>query len=140
MTPPAWIALGLLLAVLVVVGVGALRLRALAHRVGSFECGARSAGAENGSWTLGIAHYGVGRIDWWRSWSLSLRPARSWSRHDLVITGREPLDGADARSDSYLVRCRYHGQDFELTMSRAAYEGLASWLEAAPPGRRDVVV
>lgn len=69
---------------------------------------------------------------------MSLRPARTWSRYDLVIAGREPLAGEE--SDTYLVRCRYRGQDFELTMSRAAYEGLASWLEAAPPGRRDVVV
>lgn len=140
MTLPAWIALGLLLAALVVVGLGALRLRALSHRVGSFECGARPAGVESASWTLGIAHYGVGRIDWWRSWSLSWRPARTWARHDLTIVGREPFTGADARPDSYLVRCRYRGQEFQLTMARAAYEGLASWLEAAPPGRRDVVV
>ncbi|OLT45524.1 DUF2550 domain-containing protein [Cellulosimicrobium sp. CUA-896] len=140
MTLPAWIALGLLLAALVVAGLGALRLRALSRRVGSFECGLRTAGAESASWTLGIAHYGVGRIDWWRSWSLSWRPGRTWSRHDLVIVGREPFGGADARPDSYLVRCRYREQELELTMARAAYEGLASWLEAAPPGRRDVVV
>ena len=138
MTPPAWIAIGLLVAALVVVGLGAFRLRALTHRVGSFECGARATG--DSSWTLGVAHYGVGRIDWWRCWSLAFRPARTWARHDLVITGREPLSADDARPDAYLVRCRYQGQDFELTMSRGAYEGLASWLEAAPPGRRDVVV
>lgn len=139
MTLPAWIALGLLVAVLVVAGLGAFRLRALTHRVGSFECGARPAGGD-AAWTLGVAHYGVGRIDWWRCWSLSLRPARTWARYDLVITGREPLTAADSRPDAYLVHCTYQGQEFELTMSRGAYEGLASWLEAAPPGRRDVVV
>ncbi|MCB7138053.1 DUF2550 domain-containing protein [Cellulosimicrobium marinum] len=140
MTPPVWIAIGLLLAAVVVVGLGAFRLRALAHRVGSFECGVRPAGVEGAAWTSGIAHYGVGRIDWWRSWSLAWRPARIWSRYDLQLLGREPFTGPDARPDSYLVRCRYDGQDFELTMTRPAYEGLASWLEAAPPGRRDVVV
>ncbi|KAJ8144919.1 hypothetical protein OY671_001980 [Metschnikowia pulcherrima] len=138
MTPSAWIALGSLVLVLVAIGSGVWRSRASSHRVGSFECGARRAGAPGAPWVAGIAHYGVGRIDWWRSWSVSSRPARTWSRYDLVIAGREPLAGE--ASDTYLVRCRYRGQDFELTMSRAAYEGLASWSEAAPPGRRDVVV
>ena len=102
MTPPAWIAIGLLVAALVVVGLGAFRLRALTHRVGSFECGARATG--DSSWTLGVAHYGVGRIDWWRCWSLAFRPARTWARHDLVITGREPLSADDARPDDLADR------------------------------------
>ncbi|QDW64081.1 DUF2550 domain-containing protein [Oerskovia sp. KBS0722] len=134
---PAWIAIGLLLAVALVVGLGALRLRAISHRVGSFECSARPAGDEQASWSLGIAHYGVGRIDWWRCWSLSLRPSRSWRRQDLVIVSRRPLDGD---RDLFLVECSYEDVRFELTMSSGAYAGLASWLEAAPPGRRGVVV
>ena len=73
---PAWIAIGLLLAVALVIGLGALRLRAIAHRVGSFECSARPAGAEQASWSLGIAHYGVGRIDWWRCSCTVARPIR----------------------------------------------------------------
>ncbi|MEK8228150.1 DUF2550 family protein [Oerskovia sp. M15] len=87
---PAWIAIGLLLAATVVTGLGALRLRAIAHRVGSFECSVRPMGAGQSSWSLGIAHYGVGRIDWWRCWSLSLRPARSWRRQDLMISSGAP--------------------------------------------------
>ncbi|WP_265521903.1 DUF2550 domain-containing protein [Oerskovia flava] len=139
MPPLVWLLIGLLTAVLVVVGLGVVRLRALVHRVGSFECGLRPAGNPQGAWTQGIAHYGVGRIDWWRFWSVSLRPAQTWSREDLTITGRVPLDAA-GRPDVYLVRCSYQGRDVELTMSSGAYAGLASWLEAAPPGRRDVVV
>ncbi|GAA3213424.1 DUF2550 domain-containing protein [Oerskovia jenensis] len=134
---PAWIAIGLLLAVALVIGLGALRLRAIAHRVGSFECSARPAGDGQSSWSLGIAHYGVGRIDWWRCWSLSLRPARTWRRQDLVIVSRRPLD---EDRDLFLVECSYEGVRFELSMSSGAYAGLASWLEAAPPGRRGVVV
>jgi hypothetical protein len=136
---PAWIVIGLFAAVLIVIGLGAFRLRALAHRVGSFECGARPAGGTNVPFVWGIAHYGVGRIDWWRSWSLSFRPARTWRRAELIITGRRPLVSSD-RADLFLVECTYEGLDLELTMSSGAYAGLASWLESSPPGRRDVVV
>jgi len=140
MTLAAWTAIGLLLAVLVVVGLGAARLRALARRVGSFECGLRTTRADGTAWSAGVAHYGVGRIDWWRSWSLAWRPAASWARADLVILGRELVVSSEAVPDTYLVRCRYRDRELELAMARSAYEGLASWLEAAPPGRYDVVV
>lgn len=139
MAPLAWTALALLVAALLVVGLGVLRLRGLSRRVGSFPCQARGAGNPQAPFTLGIAHYGVGRIDWWRCWSLSLRPSRTWRRDALVVTGRVPLDHA-GQHDQYLVRCRYDGVDFELTMSAGAYAGLASWLEAAPPGQRDLVL
>lgn len=127
-------------AVLLALGLvlGASRLRTLSRRVGSFQCGARPARPQ-APWSAGIAQYGVGRIDWWRCWSLSPRPARTWHRDRLSVTGRTPLDQA-GQPDQYLVRCRYDDVDFELTMSAGAYAGLASWLESAPPGRRGLVV
>ena len=127
-------------AVLLALGLvlGASRLRTLSRRVGSFQCGARPARPQ-APWSPGIAQYGVGRIDWWRCWSLAPRPTRTWYRDHLTVTGRAPLDQA-GQVDQYLVRCRYDGVDFELTMSSGAYAGLASWLESAPPGRRDLVV
>ncbi|WP_125774372.1 DUF2550 domain-containing protein [Antribacter gilvus] len=134
-----WIAIAVLVAFALVLVVGVSRLRALSHRVGSFPCGARAAGNPQGAWTLGIAQYGVGRIDWWRCWSLSPRPARTWQRERLEVTGRVPLDQA-GQPDQYLVQCRYDGLDFELNISAGDYTGLASWLEAAPPGRRDLVL
>ncbi|ANC32940.1 DUF2550 domain-containing protein [Isoptericola dokdonensis] len=129
----------ILLAVVLVGALGASRLRTLSRRVGSFPCSARPGTLPHASWSVGIAHYAVGRIEWWRCWSLSPRPTRTWYRDRLSITGRTPLDQA-GQTDQYLVRCRYDGVDFELTMSSGAYAGLASWLEAAPPGRRDLVV
>ena len=55
-------------------------------------------------------------------------------RDRLSVTGRAPLDQA-GQIDQYLVRCRYEGTDFELTMSADAYAGMASWLESGSLGK-----
>jgi len=120
------------LALVVTVALGASRLRVLSGRIGSFVCAARHVGPSASPWTAGIAHYGAGRIDWWRSWSLAPRPALTWWRRDLEVVGRAPLDGG-GDPDQLVVRCRYGVDDFELTMSRDAFAGLTAWLEAAPP-------
>lgn len=135
----AWVVIAVLVVLALFVAGGVSRLHTLSRRVGSFPCAARPAANPSAAWSLGIAHYAVGRIDWWRCWSLSPRPARTWLRERLAVTAREPLDNA-GQPGQYLVRCRYDGVDFELTVSAGAYAGLASWLEAAPPGRRDLVV
>ncbi|WP_311836147.1 DUF2550 domain-containing protein [Cellulomonas fimi] len=122
----------LVLAVVVTFGLGASRLRTLSGRVGSFVCAARPAQPPGGAWSAGIAQYGAGRLDWWRSWSLSPRPARSWERSELEVLGRDSMEAA-GRPDLYLVRCRHRDAELELTMSPGAYAGLTSWLEAAPP-------
>lgn len=134
------VAVGLILfVVLGTLGLGASRLRTLSGRVGSFVCGARPAQPPGGAWVTGIAQYGAGRLDWWRSWSLAPRPTRSWQRTEFLVTGRVPLDSA-GRPDLYLVRCRHLDVDFELTMSPDAYAGLTSWLEAAPPSADSHVI
>lgn len=137
-----WVAIAVLVAITLVLVVGASRLQTLSHRVGSFPCSARASGNPQGSWTLGIAQYAVGRIEWWRCWSLSPRAARTWYRDRLEVTGRFPLAAEDPAGQEarFLVQCRYDGMDFELNISAGDYTGLASWLEAAPPGRRDLVL
>jgi hypothetical protein len=122
-----------------VLAAGASRLHTLSRRVGSFSCHARSAASPPAAFTLGVALYAVGRIEWYRCWSLSVRPARTWLRGRLAVTGRTPIE-QPGQPEQYLVTCRYDDVDFELVMSVAAYAGLASWLEAAPPGRRDLVL
>ena len=122
----------LVLAVLAAIGLVTSRLRTLSGRVGSFVCGARPKRSPGGAWVAGIAQYGAGRLDWWRSWSLAPRPARTWLRAEFEVTARAPLAGA-GRPSLYLVQCRHLGVDFELTMSPEAYAGLTSWLEASPP-------
>lgn len=127
------------LALLVTAGLGAWRLRVLSGRIGSFECAARAAGRQPGdedergrAWTAGIAHYGAGRIDWWRSWSLAPWPAHAWLRDDLTVVSRAAFVGPGGQ-EQLVARCRAHDTEFELTMSVDAFAGLTAWLEAAPP-------
>lgn len=115
-----------------------LRLRALERRVGSFACAVAPthAPAPTAPARVGIAHYGVGRLDWYRRWSLSLRADRTWSRSELEVDSRELVPGSQ---DRYRVRCSYRGEPLVLEMSFPAYAGLTSWLESAPPSDGGVV-
>ena len=124
---------GTLLLALVVVLLYASRQRTLSRRIGSFSCSLHVAGASEGAWTAGTAQYGSGRLYWWRTLSLSPRPARTWSRQDLVVTERVRLDERDeAGRQIVLVRCRHREETFDLSMSDPAFAGLVSWLESGP--------
>lgn len=121
----------------------ALRRRWLARQGATFECSVRLSQTTRGSgWALGVARYNAENLEWFRFFSLSLRPRKSFLRNDVrVLQTREP-DGVEAGS-------LYVGQrvvSFEMTTSPASVEtwelamspdsmtGLLSWLEAAPPG------
>lgn len=121
----------LLLVLLVPVGLYVSRQRTLSKRVGSFSCQMRSD--HESAWTAGIAHYGASRLVWWRTLSLSVRPAHTWSRSELTLVERVRLDQVDEYGDALLrVDCRHHEERFQLTMSEAACAGLVSWLESGP--------
>lgn len=118
------------------------RIHSLNTRVGSFSCALRRSGRP-AIWKLGIAHYGVDRIDWFRTVSLSFRPKYSWSRNDLDLVEKNPItesDGLRVRDFSVRVTCDCGSARFELAMSDGAYSGLRSWVESAPPGRFGRVV
>lgn len=121
----------LLLVLLVPVGLYVSRQRTLSRRVGSFGCQLR--GDHESTWTAGIAHYGASRLVWWRTLSLSVRPAHTWSRSELTLIERVPLDQVDEYGGTLLrVHCLHHEERFQLTMSEAACAGLVSWLESGP--------
>lgn len=133
MTVLGWVLLTLVGAVLLVALLLSSRIRTLTRRVGSFDCRLPVGdGTANDRVAAGIAQYGVGRLDWWRFWSLSIKPARSWNRSELVVLDRELIE-MGGRTGIYLVRCECNGKEVRLQMSVAAYAGLTSWLEAAPP-------
>jgi len=119
-----------LLVVVVVAGLYVSRVRTLALRPGSFSCRLRLAG---GPGAPGIARYGPARLVWWRTLSLSPRPARMWLRERLDLVERVTLAEVDELGrPMVLVRCRHDDEEFELMMSAAAHTGLVSWVEAGP--------
>lgn len=127
---------GLAAVLLVVGGVLALyvsRQRTLTHRVASFSCMLNAGEAVSRMWQPGVAQYTKDRLVWWRTLSLAPRPARAWSRGELELLERVPLEQDDEEGRPLvLVHCR-HGSDlFQLMLSAPAYAGLVSWLESGP--------
>ncbi|WP_432505078.1 DUF2550 domain-containing protein [Kineococcus arenarius] len=120
--------LGLLLVV--------LRRRRLTGRLGTFDCSVRPPGSRR--WALGVARYETDRLDWYRTFSLSPRPSRSFARGALDVMSRRDTEGNErlaVQPDAIVVECRHGGAALELAMSADAYTGFASWLESAPPGQ-----
>lgn len=127
---------------LLVVGFGSFVVRrmVLARAVGTFDCSMRRDGHAHvaGRWMLGLARYERDRLDWFRFFALGLRPARSLERSRLVILGRHAPTGPEAHGvlpGWVVVRCAYGAGTVELAMSEPAYNGLAAWVESAPPGQ-----
>jgi hypothetical protein len=129
-------------AILLVVGFGSIVLRRLLLRrdVGTFDCSIRreSNAHATGRWMLGLARYERDRLDWFKPFAVGLRPARSLDRARLVILGQQAVAGAESHSilpGWVVVRCAYGAVTIELAMSEPAYNGLAAWVESAPPGQ-----
>src|SRR3954466_2188885 len=112
----------------------------LARGVGTFDCSLRrrNARAGRGGWVLGVARYEADRLDWFQVLTVSPRPTRSLARERLVIVDRHEPDEIASYAilpGWVVVICAYGTSTLELAMSDAAYNGLAAWLESAPPGR-----
>ena len=129
----------LVLLVIGVLSLGASRVRTLSRRVGSFECAFSRATDPNAPWIAGIGQYGADRLYWWRWWSLSPRPTRSWLRSRMFVIEHHAVADARGYEGQLVVRCRTDDDTFDLLMSAEAYAGLASWLESAPPAARHVI-
>lgn len=120
----------------------ALRRRWLARQGATFECSVRLSQTTPGSgWALGLARYNAENLQWFRFFSFSLRPRKSFLRNDVrVIETREPNQieavslYAGQRVVSFEIVDDSITQTWELAMSPDSMTGLLSWLESAPPG------
>lgn len=133
-------ALVLLLCLALVVVLGfVVRRRMLQRGAATFDCSLRETLATHGrGWTLGLARYGDDRIEWFRVFSWSPRPKRTFWRAQLQVRGRRRPTAAEAFAvapNAVVVQCAFAGRMLEFAMDEAALTGLLAWLEASPPGR-----
>jgi hypothetical protein len=126
---------------LVVVAYGLLlvvRRRVLSRHGGTFELSVRVRSSQAGrGWVLGLGRYRDDRLEWFRIFSPSPRPRRSWRRSQLTITGQREPTGTESFAlygGHVVVECRTSRGPVELAMSPSALTGFSSWLEAGPPG------
>jgi hypothetical protein len=130
------LALGVIVAVVV-------RRALLSRGLGSFDCSLRHETIRHRShWTHGVARYRDDRLDWFRVFGVRLRPAESLARRRLMILDcRQPerTEASLVLPGWVVVRCGYGPVIVELAMSEGAYNGLAAWLESAPPGQHVAV-
>jgi hypothetical protein len=87
---------------------------------------------------LGIGRYSGDLLEFFRIFSVSLRPMTVLDRSDLTYGGtREPV-GPEAHSlyaGHVVIACSTPTTAVELAMAPEAVTGFLAWLEAAPPGR-----
>lgn len=129
---------GVAVALLLLIVVIALRRRVV-QRGGSFDCSLRLRNKRFGQgWVLGVARYTGDRIEWFRVFSLSLRPSRVLPRDGLEIARRRRPEYPETLAimpGHMILECTQSGREVSLAMSDQAATGFTAWLEAAPPGR-----
>lgn len=117
-----------------------LRRRWLTGQGGAFDCAMRRVGEDpTFRWHLGMGRYRGEELQWFRAFSLSMRPALRLRRGQIHSSAaREP-----SRADSFLlydnscvltVRDATRGRSYYFGVERDVATALMSWMEAAPPG------
>lgn len=131
---------GLLLALVLLYGLAlVVRRRWVSRNGGTFELSFRLRTATPGrGWLLGVGRYSGEELEWFRVFSLSPRPKRTWGRRSLTyVESREP-EGAEQLAlypDHVVIECSVpDGAGVQLAMSRASLMGFQAWLESRPPG------
>lgn len=120
-----------------------LRRRWLARDGGLFECSVRLKTSTPGAgWVLGMARYNAEMLEWFRFFSYSARPRKSFLRNEVrVLTSRDPdaVEAVALYAGQRVVELEEvgpgetRGQRWEIAMAGDSLTGFLSWLEAAPP-------
>lgn len=132
-------AVGAVLGIILALGIAlVVRRRLISRHGGTFELSYRARSARTGrGWVLGIGRYSGEELEWFRIFSLSPRPRRSWNRKTMEYTGRRDPLGVEQVSlytGHVVVTCATPQGSVELAMSQPSLTGFQAWLEAGPPG------
>ncbi len=141
---PLWLELldaaGLLVLLVLLYGLLlVVRRRVLSRNGGTFELSHRMRpGQEPGrGWLLGLGRYSGEELQWFRIFTLAVRPKRSWDRSRLSYDGAREPEGMERTMlypNHLVVDCQSPQGVVELAMSRESLTGFQSWLESRPPG------
>lgn len=141
-----WLLVTSLVAVVVLAGLVVpivwlvVRRQWLSRRGVAFDCNLRLRTTVPGAgWVLGIARYRHDRLEWYRSFSISLRPRMVFPRRETTVGHQRSPSEIEAVllfDDQRIIELILGGgESWELSMSADALTGMLSWLEAAPPGQ-----
>jgi hypothetical protein len=135
---------GVLLALLFGYAVALIaRRRFLSRKGGTFELSYRVRPARVGrGWLLGLGRYSGEDLQWFRVFSLSARPKRTWSRRSLAFDGRrEPakVEQMALYPGHVVAQCTAPEGIIELAMAPTSLLGFQSWLESSPPSTETTV-
>lgn len=114
-----------------------VRRRWLSNRGGVFDCALRVK-LDQPAWMLGMARYEGNTLEWYRIFSVSLRPKLVVRRGSLELLDRRLPDEMEALAlyaSSEIVRVRVLGAEpysVELAMTTDSVMGMMSWVEAGP--------
>ncbi|HEY1135167.1 MAG TPA: DUF2550 domain-containing protein, partial [Nocardioides sp.] len=115
-----------------------VRRRLVSRHGGTFELSVRLRDDRAGrGWVLGLGRYHGDTLEWFRIFSVSPRPKRSWRRADLEYVGRRAPSGPECATlyaDHVVVECATPSGLVELALAPSSLMGLQAWIEAAPPG------
>lgn len=117
-----------------------VRRRWLTGQGGLFDCAYRmTEGVPESGWVLGLSRLRGDRLEWFRAFSLSLRPAVIFQRGMTTYVHQRPASGLEQvvlfeGSQVILVRDRMTGLEHCLAMDGDTSMGVITWLESAPPG------
>lgn len=116
------------------------RRRWLTGQGGLFDCAYRiTDGVPGSGWVLGLARYREDRLEWFRAFSLGLRPSVTLQRGKTTYVHQRPASGLEhvvlfEDSRVILVRDRITSREYTLALDGDTTMGLITWLESAPPG------
>ncbi len=136
-----WVALALVLVLLVPVVFLGVRRRWLARQGGLFDCSVRLSSTSPGAgWAMGVARYSGDNLEWFRVFSIALRPRLIFPRSQARAGQQrepDPIESVFLYDEQRILALELtDGRSWELAMSVASLTGLLSWLESAPPGAR----